>query len=77
MFFFFKSEYSECEFQKATALARSRYCGLLGGFIPKCESDGSFSPMQCSPNGYCCCAKPECGERSDCVRAPNIPHCSK
>ncbi len=30
--------------------------GLIGEFIPQCEDDGSYSPMQCWPStGYCWC----------------------
>ena len=30
--------------------------GLMGEFIPQCEDDGSYSPMQCwSSTGYCWC----------------------
>ena len=30
--------------------------GLMGEFVPQCESDGSFSPMQCwGSTGYCWC----------------------
>ena len=30
--------------------------GLMGEFIPQCEDDGSYSPMQCWwSTGYCWC----------------------
>ena len=30
--------------------------GLLGEFIPQCEEDGSYSPLQCwGSTGYCWC----------------------
>ncbi|XP_028395436.1 equistatin-like [Dendronephthya gigantea] len=70
-------DFSNCQFKRAVGLTRNKYCRFIGGYIPQCEKDGSYSSVQSSPNGYSCCAEPECGKQSDCVRAPEVPHCNK
>ncbi|KAJ7356063.1 Nidogen-2 [Desmophyllum pertusum] len=49
---------SKCQLHKAKASAFSSN-GLqpVGRFVPKCETDGSYSQIQCWPStGYCWCA---------------------
>lgn len=37
--------------------AKQNASGLIGSFVPRCEDDGSFSPLQChSSTGHCWCA---------------------
>ena len=59
------------------AVVKTYKCGLEGVFIPACEKDGTYSPIQCDDGGNCCCADPDSGKRSDCVKAPEKPQCSQ
>ena len=45
------------------SLARQQYSkGLIGTFVPECESDGSFSTVQCwGSTRYCWCAETTTG----------------
>ena len=71
-----KSGYSKCEIQRAVAFEKLR-CRMVGVYIPHCERDGSYSLIQCSSTGYCCCADPYSGKLSGCVKSPEKPHCPK
>lgn len=52
--------------------------GLMGSYVPQCEEDGVFSPVQChGSTGYCWCVSEETGiPVSDMVRF-GTPQCSK
>ena len=43
---------------------------LIGAYLPSCEADGSFTPVQChGSTGYCWCVDPVSGvPQSDMVR---------
>ena len=52
--------------------------GLIGEFVPQCESDGSFSPMQCwGSAGYCWCVDEDGVEISGTGLGPGqgFPNC--
>lgn len=51
--------------------------GLMGAYVPQCEEDGIFSPIQChASTGYCWCVSEETGVPvSDMVFG--TPQCSK
>ena len=70
--------YSQCEVHHAAAKTLTN-CGEMGVYVPRCEKDGSYSPVQCDDGGYCCCADAVTGKRqkSTCVRAPKMPECRK
>ena len=46
--------FSFCQTPCLDAVANAT--GLLGEFVPQCEDDGAYSPMQCwGSTGYCWC----------------------
>jgi hypothetical protein len=48
--------------------------GLLGAFVPSCESDGSYSPKQCHPStGYCWCVDEDGNKIDGTESAPGKP----
>lgn len=54
--------------------------GLIGGFRPSCEEDGSFSEVQChGSTGYCWCVDVESGQPvSNGARGePSCGHCTR
>ena len=54
--------------------------GLVGEFIPQCEDDGSFSPMQCwGSTGYCWCVDENGEEIAGTSLGPGegIPSCDQ
>ncbi|GFQ94419.1 uncharacterized protein TNCT_239591 [Trichonephila clavata] len=39
--------------------------GMIGGYVPQCEEDGTFKKQQCHySTGYCYCADPYTGKRT-------------
>ena len=37
--------------------------GMFGGFVPKCQSDGSYEQKQCQgPTGHCWCVNTQTGQ---------------
>ena len=54
--------------------------GLLGEFIPQCEEDGSYSPLQCwGSTGYCWCVDSNGIEIPGTALGPGegVPNCSE
>lgn len=54
--------------------------GLLGEFIPQCEEDGSYSPLQCwGSTGYCWCVDSNGVEITGTSLGPGegVPNCSE
>ena len=54
--------------------------GLMGEFVPQCEDDGSYSPMQCwGSTGYCWCVDEDGVEISGTSLGPGegIPDCNE
>ena len=51
---------------------------LIGAYLPTCEADGSFTPIQChGSTGYCWCVDPVSGvPQSDMVRFQK-PQCAR
>ena len=47
-FLWFVSDLTPCQVRQQSSH------GLLGEFVPKCKSDGSYEPIQCR-EGYCWC----------------------
>ena len=66
----------ECKKQRAVALNQVKL-GLLGVFVPHCEHDGKYSPIQTPLANMFCCAEPYNGYLSNCVIGPKVPQCSK
>ena len=54
--------------------------GLIGEFIPQCEDDGSYSPLQCwSSTGYCWCVDENGIEIPGTILGPGqgLPQCEQ
>ena len=54
--------------------------GIIGEFVPQCEEDGSYSPMQCwASTGYCWCVDENGEEIPDTILGPGegIPYCNQ
>ena len=56
-----------CTAVREKALNKSQ--GLLGALVPQCESDGSFSAIQCH-EGSCWCVNTTTGESTSALAAP-------
>jgi len=50
-----------CQFQEHRThceLARADASGLIGAYVPQCDSNGAFTPLQCNGStGYCWCVQ--------------------
>ncbi|GFX18759.1 transposable element Tcb1 transposase [Trichonephila clavipes] len=54
---------------------RKESSGMIGGFIPQCEKDGTFKKEQCHySTGYCYCADPYTGKNTT-VPSRGDPNC--
>ena len=54
--------------------------GVIGEFVPQCEEDGSYSPMQCwASTGYCWCVDENGEEIPGTILGPGegIPYCNQ
>lgn len=59
---------------------RDRILGdqLIGSYVPQCEEDGSFSPVQChGSTGYCWCVANDTGVPLSDMLKFEMPQCSK
>ncbi len=59
---------------------RQNQSGLIGGFQPTCDEDGSFSEVQChGSTGYCWCVDVEFGQpvTNGTRSRPSCPRCTK
>ena len=67
---------TKCEKEKA---ARENGPLLIGGFIPQCEEDGSYSEVQChGSTGYCWCVDGEGNKRLETEVGPGFrPNCTE
>ena len=55
----------------------ARNTSLIGAYLPQCNSDGSFSPVQCHPStGYCWCVHIHTGEPVSGVVRFGQPECA-
>lgn len=65
---------SECQQMREGVLAGT----IASQYVPRCESDGSFSLQQChSSLNYCWCADPNTGFRVSPITYFKVPHCGK
>eukprot|EP00999_Lentomonas_sp_LEN2_P001085 NODE_2091_length_655_cov_66.731061_g2041_i0.p2 GENE.NODE_2091_length_655_cov_66.731061_g2041_i0~~NODE_2091_length_655_cov_66.731061_g2041_i0.p2 ORF type:complete len:175 (-),score=48.99 NODE_2091_length_655_cov_66.731061_g2041_i0:55-579(-) len=50
--------------------------GLLGGYVPHCDDDGSFSRVQCwGSTGYCWCVEKQSGKTIPGTKVRGQPKC--